>query len=136
MISPAVVDDQLLLFCFADSCNLTFGCLASQEVGDLWLPLSGAEGEGKEGMIHVILSLTPIAPGAPLPQQPRTVPNLAAGGRPMTYSAQPQPASQEWNKQNRTCILKMFIPNPWLFPSSQDHESSVITIVNWMVFSD
>ena len=66
----------------------------SQEVADLWLPLSGAEGEGKEGMIHIILSLTPIAPGAPLPQQPRTVPNVAAGGRPMTYTAQPQPGGQ------------------------------------------
>ena len=70
----------------------------SQEVADLWLPLSGAEGEGKEGMIHIILSLTPIAPGAPLPQQPRTVPNVAAGGRPMTYTAQPQPGGQGLTK--------------------------------------
>lgn len=75
--------------------------LPSQEVADLWLPLSGAEGEGKEGMIHVILSLTPIAPGAPLPQQPRTVPNVAAGGRPMTYSAQPQPGSQGQQQPQR-----------------------------------
>ena len=75
--------------------------LPSQEVADLWLPLSGAEGEGKEGMIHVILSLTPIAPGAPLPQQPRTVPNVAAGGRPMTYAAQPQPGSQGQEQQQQ-----------------------------------
>ena len=74
------------------ACSLNFPHF--QEVADLWLPLSGAEGEGKEGMIHIILSLTPIAPGAPLPQQPRTVPNVAAGGRPMTYTAQPQPGGQ------------------------------------------
>lgn len=75
--------------------------VSKQEVADLWLPLSGAEGEGKEGMIHIILSLTPIAPGAPLPQQPRTVPNVAAGGRPMTYTAQPQPGSQGQQQPQR-----------------------------------
>ena len=82
-------------------CNLTHLTPLSQEVADLWLPLSGAEGEGKEGMIHIILSLTPIAPGAALPQQPRTVPNVAAGGRPMTYTAQPQPGGGQGQQQQQ-----------------------------------
>jgi toll-interacting protein len=68
--------------------------IKNQEVADEWLPLTGQEGEGKEGMIHVILSLQQIAPGAPLPQQMRTVPNVSAGGKPMQYTPGQLPPGQ------------------------------------------
>ena len=62
----------------------------SHEVVDEWFSLSGNEGPGKEGMIHIIVSLQPIAPGQPLavPPQVRVAPNVS-GGKNMTYQTQP-----------------------------------------------
>lgn len=72
--------------------------LKHHEVADEWLPLSGNEGPGKEGMIHVIMSLQPIQPGQSLGPAVRMAPNVAAGHKPMTYqtvpSSTPTPAVQ------------------------------------------
>jgi len=57
--------------------------LLAQELCDDWWPLSGQEGEGKEGMIHLVLSMQLISPQAGV-QVPAVVPNVS-GGRPMTY---------------------------------------------------
>lgn len=64
------------------------------EVADEWLTLSGQEGPDKEGMVHVILSLQPIAPGAPLQVAPqmRMAPNVGAGHKPMAYQTAYAPA--------------------------------------------
>jgi len=57
--------------------------LLAQELCDDWWPLSGQEGDGKEGMIHLVLSMQLISP-KPGVQVPAVVPNVS-GGRPMTY---------------------------------------------------
>ncbi len=59
----------------------------NHEVSDEWYPLSGQEGAGKEGVVHLILSLQPIPPGQELAVAPtvRTVPNVGSGHRAMQY---------------------------------------------------
>lgn len=71
--------------------------LTNHEVADEWLNLSGSEGEGKEGILHIILSLQPIAPGAPMAAagNPRGVaPSVSAGHRAMSYQIAPVSAQQ------------------------------------------
>ncbi len=71
------------------------------EVADEWFALSGNEGAGKEGMIHIILSLQPIRPGAPMtvPPTARVVPSASAGHQPMVYTPQQQQVKQQQQPQ-------------------------------------
>ena len=65
---------------------------------DDWWPLSGQEGQEREGMVHLILSSQKVAPGtvpAPGHQPQAVVPNLAAGGKPMTYQTAYLPQQQQ-----------------------------------------
>lgn len=67
---------------------LTEKVLTGGEMVDDWWPLSGQEGEEKEGMIHLILSLQPVPPGSHL-QAPVAAPGVApslSGGKPMVYT--------------------------------------------------
>ena len=93
--------------------------LTNHEVCDEWLNLSGNEGEGKEGILHIILSLQPIAPGAPMVAAGAAgtrgvAPNASAGHRPMSYQIAPaqqqQPAPVQLSQEEQDEFLKMF-PN-------------------------
>jgi toll-interacting protein len=79
------------------------------EVVDDWFPLSGNEGDGKEGTLHLILSLQPILPGQPLAAGPqvRVAPNLAAGHKPMAYqTAYLSPQRRPHQEQHQPPPLK------------------------------
>ncbi|XP_023344927.1 toll-interacting protein [Eurytemora carolleeae] len=73
--------------------------LEKGELSDDWWPLSGQEGDGKEGMLHLILSMQKIQPGSvvgpgfPGPQVPLVVPNVS-GGKPMHYTPTHLPVQQ------------------------------------------
>jgi toll-interacting protein len=67
--------------------------LQAQELCDDWWPLSGQEGEGKEGMIHLVLSMQLISPQAGV-QVPTVVPNMS-GGKPMTFTPAHLPPQQQ-----------------------------------------
>lgn len=83
------------------SIPLTDTVLVKHEVCDEWYALSGNEGAGKEGMIHIILSLQPIAPGQPMQVQApqRVVRSVGAGQQPMVY--QPAPLQQQQQQQEQ-----------------------------------
>ena len=77
------------------SVPLTEQLMARQEMVDDWWPLSGQEGQEKEGMVHLILSVQRVAPGSVQPPGPPGVaPNLA-GGKPMTYKTAYLPQQQQ-----------------------------------------
>eukprot|EP00095_Tigriopus_kingsejongensis_P004550 snap_masked-scaffold893_size84343-processed-gene-0.11 protein:Tk04550 transcript:snap_masked-scaffold893_size84343-processed-gene-0.11-mRNA-1 annotation:"tollip-like protein" len=85
------------------------------EVVDEWLPLSGNEGAGKEGMIHVILSLQPIPPGQPMAPPVRVAHNVAAGHKPLVYQTtsqerNPRPEPPQLSVEELEEFVKMF-PN-------------------------
>jgi len=61
----------------------------AQELCDDWWPLTGQEGEGKEGMIHLIISMQPVSLQANM-QVPRVAQNVG-GGQPMAYTPVPVP---------------------------------------------
>jgi len=67
---------------------LTERVLAKGEMVDDWWPLSGQEGEEKEGMIHLILSMQSIPPGSAirLPTGGGGVAPNVSGGKPMNYN--------------------------------------------------
>lgn len=53
---------------------------------DDWWPLSGQEGEEKEGVIHLILSMQPIPPGSAVRLPPGGVATSLTGGPPLAYT--------------------------------------------------
>jgi len=97
---------------------LTEKVLTGGEMVDDWWPLSGQEGEEKEGMIHLILSLQPVPPGSRLQQPPQqaVAPSLS-GGKPMVYTTAyvgqqqqqpPPPPPPELTKEELEEFSKMF----------------------------
>jgi len=57
------------------------------EIVDDWWPLSGQEGEEREGMVHLILSYQKLPPGAAPVQGPQGgVAPSVSGGKPMSYT--------------------------------------------------
>jgi len=75
------------------SIPLTERILSSTEMVDDWWPLSGQEGEQKEGLIHLILSHQALPPGTILPQAPQQ--QQVVGGRPVVVTPQPLPHQQQ-----------------------------------------
>ena len=69
--------------------------MSRQEMVDDWWPLSGQEGQEREGMVHLILSVQKVAP-KPVTQQraPGVAPSLT-GGKPMTYDTAYIPQQQQ-----------------------------------------
>lgn len=65
---------------------LTEKVLTKGEMVDDWWPLSGQEGEEKEGMIHLILSMQLIPPGSAIRFPTSGVAPNVSGGKPMTYT--------------------------------------------------
>ena len=81
------------------SVPLTETLMKRQEMLDDWWPLSGQEGEEREGMVHLILSVQKVVPGAvQTQQQPGVAPSLT-GGRPMTYNTAYLPQQQQQQQQ-------------------------------------
>jgi len=70
--------------------------MAKGQMVDDWWPLSGQEGEDKEGLLHLILSMQPLPPGSAVRLPPGGVANSLTGGPPLAYTpaylpSQPQP---------------------------------------------
>eukprot|EP00090_Calanus_glacialis_P011330 TRINITY_DN19756_c0_g1_i1.p1 TRINITY_DN19756_c0_g1~~TRINITY_DN19756_c0_g1_i1.p1 ORF type:complete len:292 (-),score=117.23 TRINITY_DN19756_c0_g1_i1:759-1634(-) len=65
---------------------LTERVLDQGEMVDDWWPLSGQEGEEKEGMIHLILSMQNIPPGSAIRLPTSGVAPSMSGGKPMSYT--------------------------------------------------
>jgi len=89
--------------------------LSQGQMVDDWWPLSGQEGEDKEGMLHLILSLQVLPPGSAVRLPPGGVANSLTGGPPLAYSptylpAQPQPPAPlpELGEQELDEFSKMF----------------------------
>ena len=76
------------------SIPLTESMMTKGEMVDDWWPLSGQEGEEKEGMVHLILSVQKVAPGSVQPSVQGVAPSLS-GGRPMTYNTAYIPQQQQ-----------------------------------------
>lgn len=76
--------------------------ISANQVCDQWFQLSGSEGEGKEGMIHIILSLQPIAPGAPLAAAMQVHRTPAASVSQKTAYLPEHPGQQEQYHQHST----------------------------------
>ena len=61
--------------------------LLGAEIVDDWWPLSGQEGEEREGLVHLILSYQTLpAGGAPVPPAEGGVAPSVSGGKPLAYS--------------------------------------------------
>jgi len=73
---------------------LTERVLVKGEMVDDWWPLSGQEGEEKEGMMHLILSMQNIPPGSAIRLPTSGVAPSVSGGKPMNYTTSyvPPPA--------------------------------------------
>lgn len=69
--------------------------MSRQEMVDDWWPLSGQEGQEREGMVHLILSVQKVAPGAAPHQRPPGVAPSLTGGKPMTYDTAYIPQQQQ-----------------------------------------
>ena len=65
---------------------LTERVMTKGETVDDWWPLSGQEGEEKEGMLHLILSMQNIPPGRAIQLPAGGVAPSVSGGKPMNYS--------------------------------------------------
>ena len=79
------------------SIPLTEKLMSRQEMLDDWWPLSGQEGQEREGMVHLILSVQKVAPGAVPQMQQQRPPGVApslTGGKPMTYNTAYIPPQQ------------------------------------------
>jgi len=82
------------------SVPVTDSLLTKGEMVDDWWPLSGQEGEEKEGLLHLILSLQPLPPGSAVRIPAGGVAPSLTGGPPLAYTpthlpvAQPQPKPQ------------------------------------------
>jgi len=82
------------------SVPITESLLTKGEMVDDWWPLSGQEGEEKEGILHLILSLQPLPPGSAVRIPAGGVAPSLTGGPPLAYTpthipvAQPQPKPQ------------------------------------------
>jgi len=68
------------------SIPLTERVVVKGEMVDDWWPLSGQEGEEKEGMIHLILSMQSIPPGSAIRLPTSGVAPNVSGGKPMAYT--------------------------------------------------
>jgi len=60
--------------------------LAKGQMVDDWWPLSGQEGEDKEGLLHLILSMQPLPPGSAVRLPPGGVATNLTGGPPLQYT--------------------------------------------------
>jgi len=68
------------------SIPLTDRVIVKGEMVDDWWPLSGQEGEEKEGMIHLILSMQAIPAGSAIRLPTSGVAPSVSGGKPMSYT--------------------------------------------------
>ena len=69
--------------------------LLGAEIVDDWWPLSGQEGEEREGLVHLILSYQTLpAGGAPVPPAEGGVAPSVSGGKPLAYSTSLLPQQQ------------------------------------------
>jgi len=112
------------------SVPVTDSLLTKGEMVDDWWPLSGQEGEEKEGLLHLILSLQPLPPGSAVRIPAGGVAPSLTGGPPLAYTpthlpveqAKPQPPPQlvgeeleEFCKMfpaiDRTVIQAVFVEN-------------------------
>ena len=96
------------------SIPLTDKLMSRQEMLDDWWPLSGQEGQEKEGMIHLILSVHKVTPGSvPAPAPAGVAPSLT-GGKPMAYKTaylpqqQPPPQPPALTPEDLEEFSKMF----------------------------
>jgi len=69
--------------------------MSRQEMVDDWWPLSGQEGQEREGMVHLILSVQKVAPGAVPQQKPLGVAPSPTGGKHVTYDTAYIPQQQQ-----------------------------------------
>jgi toll-interacting protein len=79
--------------------------IQAQELCDDWWPLSGQEGEGKEGMIHLIISMQPVSLQANM-QVPRVAQNVG-GGQPMAYTSVLVPQQGQQQQQQPATPAQM-----------------------------
>ena len=94
------------------SVPLTETLLGSEMVDDWW-PLSGQEGEEKEGMVHLILSAQKVPPGAVPVAAPGGVAPSVSGGKPLAYTPsylpqQPPPPPPTLAPEDLEEFSKMF----------------------------
>jgi len=77
------------------SIPITEKLMSRQEMVDDWWPLSGQEGQEREGMVHLILSVQKVAPKPVTQQRPPGVAPSLTGGKPMTYDTAYIPQQQQ-----------------------------------------
>jgi len=68
------------------SVNIPDTVLNKGQMADDWWPLSGQEGEDKEGLLHLILSVQPLPPGSAVRLPPGGVATSLTGGPPLSYT--------------------------------------------------
>jgi len=96
------------------SVPITESLLTKGEMVDDWWPLSGQEGEEKEGLLHLILSLQQLPPGSAVRLPAGGVAPSLTGGPPLAYTpthlpatpAQPKPTQLVGEELEEFC--KMF----------------------------
>lgn len=69
------MDDQMVA---QGTIQLPDSVMTGGETSDDWHPLSGKQGEGKEGMINLIMNYTPVSGDNPMPVAPGQMPVLMA----------------------------------------------------------
>ena len=100
--------------------------MSRQEMVDDWWPLSGQEGQEREGMVHLILSVQKVVPGAVPHQRPPGVAPSLTGGKPMTYDTAYIPQQQQQVKEPPTLAAEDLEEFSKMFP---EIEKSVIEAV-------
>ena len=100
-------------------CHITLpdSLLNESQIADEWYPLNGKQGEGKEGVVNVIMSFTPVQQPLMQPQQPVMIggygqPAMMIPGAQMPIMQQPQqqqvmsqPGAHQQHQQQQPGVL-------------------------------